>query len=113
MSSKFASFESEVLRSIKAILAQFSPSFDELELIPDVREISRSGEGSPKYESELTVYFWDAQARAQQRHDLIDIIEFHLVREGRIQASLDEITDWVEEAVQGLLRKRQIDEKDS
>lgn len=110
MSEEFTSFENEVLHSVNTILGQLDRSFQALCLVPEVRTISRSGEGSPKYASELAVYFWDSQAHAEHRRDLVDIIEFHLVREGQRQASLEEITNWVEETVREILRKRE--EKD-
>lgn len=107
MSNQFVAFENEVLGLTRTILTQFAESFLEAHLIPDLREIVRSEEGSSKYESEVTVYFWDSEARSQQRYDLVDVVEFHLVHEGRILSSRSEIENWLQEAIRDVLLKRQ------
>lgn len=93
--SQLEEFEKASLTLIRKLLAEMAESFDKLKLTPVLQELSHENQGSPSYSSEVTIYFWDSTALTKKQWDLADVIEFHVVKNGKPNASLEQIEEWI------------------
>jgi hypothetical protein len=95
-----------MLGHARAILSEQASLLDELGLTPELHQKPEPNHNNPTYSSELIIHFWESVALMEGRHDLIDVIEFHVVQNNEPAASTEELVSWLKAVVEDVCEKR-------
>jgi hypothetical protein len=91
-------FELEVLRDTKTVLKGYAEVFCR-ESVSYKTELRRSAAKGAKYSSEVAIYFFD-------ENGLFDVLEFFVYFQGEPAVSKEEITGWLRNNIDDVLRRK-------
>jgi hypothetical protein len=97
-SGELSGFELEILKHTKAILDRYANAFCK-EGVLFRTELRKSDRAGAKYNSEVGISFFDDNG-------LFDVLEFFVCFEGKPAVSKEEITGWLPNNIDDVLRQR-------
>lgn len=98
-------FENVVLDLVTRKLSKYSERFAEASLRADGPRLVVWKPPGPDYESEISCFIRDD-------HTVFDLLEFHVYRKGKPDASLDQIDVWLDETLEEILRNKRISDEE-
>lgn len=90
--------EDKIYNLLIIILKEYKQQLAELQLIPRISDIRRSGQGK-KYRSELDVTFWE-------HTKFIDILEFFIIFDGERTSTEKEFKQWFLTNLNDILQRK-------
>ena len=87
--------EDEVMDAVRAVLIDYGPPLQERGLECVLHPLKREHCETANYSSELRIDFKDLKG-------IVDVLEFHVVRDGRPLVTVREVEDWLRQEVEGL-----------
>lgn len=93
--SEHEDFEAEVMDLVRDVLSEFGPPLQDRGLNCVLHPLKRENCGDSKYCSEVTIDFKDDKG-------IVDVLEFHTVRDGRRLATVQEVETWLRQEIEGI-----------
>jgi len=94
---EFYEFENKVVKIIVKTLEHYSIELKKHGITYDYPEVEIWNNSSDKYESEYRIPIY-------KDNELVDILESHIIRNGKAIASLDEFKAWIQEDINDIIR---------
>lgn len=91
--------EQQAIKLVTAVLDEYAPALRRVGLSTESPRLSRVGEIGSTYESEVTLYFYEAS-------NVEDFLEFFVYRAGKPDTSLEAIESWLREMLDDLIYER-------
>jgi len=95
--SEFERLEEEVVDTVRGVLSEYEPQLRTLGLECVVHPLRRTSDGALNYTSEVVIDFRDSKG-------IVDVLEFHVVREGRPVVTRGELKARLREEVESIGR---------
>lgn len=99
MPASNAEHESVTLAMVRRTLAEQADSLAQAGLVPSEPRVTRTGTGATAASSEAVVEF-------MANDDIVDVIEFDLLRDGKPATSLAEAERWIRAALADVVRRQ-------
>ena len=94
-------FEREVLNAVRCVRQAVSPALSALNLVVQDPELSRTEAKSGAGNTEVAMYI-------RRAGDIVDVVEFHIYRNGVPAASVEELERWLRDAFDDVLRRQRL-----
>ena len=87
--------EDEIMDAVRTVLADYGTPLRDRGLECVLHPLKRENIGAANYASEVMIDFKNAKG-------IVDVLEFHVVREGRPLVSVREVEAWLRQEVEGI-----------
>jgi len=87
--------EDEVMDAVRAVLIDYGPPIRDRGMVCVLHPLRREHCETANYSSEVRIDFKNAKG-------IVDVLEFHVVRDGRPLVTVREVETWLRQEVEGI-----------